>query len=141
MPLIFFGKFVFTAIFGEAFRTSYYPAIILWPAVVIWGFALPIGGHVVGKKRYPMSVALGMALALGVNIALNILFIPYYGAVGAALASLIAYLFMCFTYMYKFYRLFNLSWIQFFSISMQERKVLRQVFLKVLNRYFPVKVF
>jgi O-antigen/teichoic acid export membrane protein len=127
VPLLIFGEFIFVFLFGSEFRTSYFPAIYLWAAVIIWGFALPIGGHVVGKERYPMSAVIGMTLALGINITLNIILIPAFGAVGAAIASLIAYLFMAFAYMLIFYRLYNLSWRQFFWITKQEWEVLKRV--------------
>jgi O-antigen/teichoic acid export membrane protein len=77
-------------VFGEAFAGSVSPLVALAPGVLALAIIRPVGGFLVRLNR-PLMISLLTSSALIVNVVLNLLFIPVWGIVGAALASSVAY--------------------------------------------------
>jgi O-antigen/teichoic acid export membrane protein len=82
-----------------AFDPAYHAAVRLIPLLVfgvgIWGLVptLDLGSLVVPGKTWIRSAATGAA-ALG-NVSLNLFLVPRLGGVGAAIASVTGYVFLC----------------------------------------------
>lgn len=86
----FFGKYAIEIAYGKAFLPSYLPLLILLPGVLIISTATLTSSYLngIGKVIYSPIITSTMLI---INIILNILLIPIYGIVGAAIASSICY--------------------------------------------------
>jgi O-antigen/teichoic acid export membrane protein len=76
--------------FGEAFRPALVPFFILLPGIWMLGCANICGSVLSGKKR-PGSASLIAGGAALLTLVLDLILIPPFGAVGAAIASTAAY--------------------------------------------------
>jgi O-antigen/teichoic acid export membrane protein len=84
------GAAIMIALLLPAFGPSMEPLIALLPGVVALSVAKVIGGYVAGIGRPGVNSAVSIASFI-VNIAANLVLIPAYGIVGAAVASLLSY--------------------------------------------------
>lgn len=85
-----FSKFIINLMFGESYAGSVMVLNTLLPGVLMLTVFKVINMDLAGKGKPWISIK-AMAPALIINIILNIIFIPKYGAVGAAIASSISY--------------------------------------------------
>jgi O-antigen/teichoic acid export membrane protein len=72
------------------FEASLLPFLILLPGTVALGLGKVLSAYISGLRR-PEPVSVIAVIALVVNVAVNLLLIPLFGIVGAALASLTSY--------------------------------------------------
>ena len=94
----FFAKDIITTIFGEGFIYSVLPLLILIVGTVIFGIACKsIGGALSGVNRPDLSLKTTGAGAI-LNIILNVLLIPHFGIVGAAIATAVSLITMSFIF-------------------------------------------
>ncbi|MDD2889357.1 MAG: oligosaccharide flippase family protein [bacterium] len=86
-----FGKFFIHFLYGEQFITAYPALVLLLPGILIMGICGPFWDYItgIGKIEYNLLTA---PLSLGVTVALDIILIPKFGIVGAAIASSCAYI-------------------------------------------------
>jgi O-antigen/teichoic acid export membrane protein len=77
-------------LFGEAFRPSVLPLIVLLPGAVAMSHSRVLAGDLMARGRVDVTMRIALQ-ALGLNIVANLLLIPWLGAVGAALASTLSY--------------------------------------------------
>lgn len=78
-------------VFGEAFRPSIVPFLLVLPGIVIFSIANTLASYLagIGKPRLNFLVSLA---GLIVTMTLDFLLIPLHGIVGAAIASTLSYL-------------------------------------------------
>ncbi|GAA4244245.1 MULTISPECIES: flippase [Winogradskyella] len=88
--LFLISKFVIVLMYGESFVGSVMVLNTLLPGVLLLTIFKVINMDLSGKGKPWVSLK-AMIPALIVNVVLNLLFIPEYGAVGAAIASTISY--------------------------------------------------
>jgi O-antigen/teichoic acid export membrane protein len=88
--LIFGGWFI-PLVFGESFRASLPAFYVLLFAIYFWSI-INFLGQFFASKGYPWFAIWIWLPGLILNILLNIIFIPKYGIIAAALTSLTAYL-------------------------------------------------
>lgn len=88
--LFLLSKFIIVLMYGEAFSGSIMVLNTLLPGVLLLTIFKVINMDLSGKGKPWVSLK-AMIPALLINVVLNIVFIPKYGAVGAALASTISY--------------------------------------------------
>jgi len=94
----FFATGIVTMIFGKAFFYSVLPLQILIVGTVIFGIAFKsIGGALPGANRPDLSLKTTCAGAI-INIILNVSLIPYFGIVGAAIATAASLITMAFIF-------------------------------------------
>lgn len=84
------GPLVIFFAFGSQFRSAIVPMLILLPGVWFLGVGVVVQGDLGGRGRPGTSSALA-GLAAGATVVLDFALIPPLGAVGAALASVVAY--------------------------------------------------
>ncbi|WP_259400819.1 lipopolysaccharide biosynthesis protein [Microbispora sp. H13382] len=77
-------------LYGHAFAGSVAPLLALAPGMVPWSLQRPVEQYLVRLGR-PMTMNAVAAGALALNLALNAVLIPLWGALGAALASTASY--------------------------------------------------
>lgn len=78
-------------LFGSAFRGAILPACVLLIGLAVEGAAAVASAYLWGSGR-PGANTVGMAVGVVVTVALDVLLIPHHGALGAAVASSVAYL-------------------------------------------------
>lgn len=84
------GSLIILVAFGSAFQAALPPMLVLLPGVLMLGLGTVISGDLRGRGRPGLSSVLtGMAAAA--TVGLDLLLIPPLGAMGAALASVVAY--------------------------------------------------
>jgi O-antigen/teichoic acid export membrane protein len=88
--LIFTAKYIILFLYGEEYFDSIKVLQILLPGVLILTIFKVLNMDLAGKGKPWVSLK-AMLPALIINIIMNYLFIPKYGANGAALASTISY--------------------------------------------------
>ncbi|MEU7887449.1 polysaccharide biosynthesis C-terminal domain-containing protein [Microbispora bryophytorum] len=77
-------------VYGHAFAASVAPLLVLAPGALALTVTRPTEQYLVRLGR-PMTMTAIACTALAVNLVLNLVLIPHWGAVGAALASTVAY--------------------------------------------------
>ncbi|WP_147397388.1 lipopolysaccharide biosynthesis protein [Amycolatopsis panacis] len=82
---------VLPLLYGAAFRSAVLPSCILLAGLSVEGAAAVSSAYLCGRGR-PGANSVGMGVGALVTIALDIVLIPRAGAVGAAIASSMAYL-------------------------------------------------
>lgn len=88
--LLIFSELVIVGMYGEAFRESISVLNFLLPGVLILTLFKVMNMDLAGKGK-PWIAMKAMVPALILNIILNIIFIPKFGAKGAAISSTISY--------------------------------------------------
>lgn len=96
LGLLFLGRLFIQLVYSLTFIGAYVPMLVLLPGVVFLGGAKVLTNEIAGRG-YPHYNSLNSGLALVLTIALDLVLIPRYGVVGAALASSIAYTAIFFT--------------------------------------------
>jgi O-antigen/teichoic acid export membrane protein len=88
--LAVFGRWAIVILYGSAFLPSFMPLLILLPGIMAVSLTSISAAYLagIGKPIFAMYASLA---SLGLNIGLNLLFIPEWGIVGAALATSISY--------------------------------------------------
>jgi O-antigen/teichoic acid export membrane protein len=77
-------------LYGSEFLPALLPLAILLPGIFLLSFSKVLSVDLSGRnRRFPSTVAMGVAML--VNIALNLVWIPKHGMVGAAWASTLSY--------------------------------------------------
>ena len=107
LALGFFAEDIVTRIYGQGFQQSALPLQILLIGTVIFGVACTsIGGTLAGMNRPDLSLkAAGISAAA--NVILNVMLIPKFGIVGAAIATCTSLIIM--TLMFDFMTIRTLS--------------------------------
>jgi len=85
-----FGKPIILLLFGEQFLNSILPLFILLPAIYFWAITSFLT-QFFASKGFPWISVLIWLPGLIINVILNIIFIPRYGIIAAALTSLLGY--------------------------------------------------
>jgi O-antigen/teichoic acid export membrane protein len=84
------GRPIINFVFSSAFVDSYAPMLVLLPGVVLLGGAKVLTNEIAGRG-YPHYNSVNSGLALVLTVVLDLVLIPRYSVLGAALASSIAY--------------------------------------------------
>jgi O-antigen/teichoic acid export membrane protein len=94
--LLFLGKPIISIIYSSTFLAAYVPMLALLPGVVLLGGAKVLTNEIAGRGN-PQYNSINAGLSLAITVILDLLLIPKYGVLGAALASSIAYTMIFFT--------------------------------------------
>ena len=94
--LLFLGKPIISIIYSSTFLGAYVPMLALLPGVVLLGGAKVLTNEIAGRGN-PQYNSINAGLALVITVILDLLLIPKYGVLGAALASSTAYTMIFFT--------------------------------------------
>ena len=89
---VFFIRPVISFLYTPSFLPAFSPYVILLPGVIALVLPKLLMSEVMGSWGRPGILLWGMLITVGINIGLNLIFIPKYGMNGAALASTIAYI-------------------------------------------------
>ncbi len=91
LAFVLLGKFLLRILYGIDFVPAY--GVYLWLIPASYGLSFgSFFNNYLNSKGFPPITILIPAISLGLNIGLNLLMIPRWGLIGAAIASGIAYL-------------------------------------------------
>lgn len=88
--LALIGRPLIRTVFSEAFIESFVPMVALLPGVVLMGAARVLANDITGRG-YPLYSSIISGVSLVLTVVLNLVLIPRFGIMGAALASTGAY--------------------------------------------------
>lgn len=97
--LCIFADMIITLLYGPAFRESSQVLIFLMPGVILLVIFKVLNMDLAGMGK-PWISLFAMVPALIINIVLNVLWIPTYGANGAAFASTVSYAVAAFAFLW-----------------------------------------
>lgn len=110
--LLAFGLPILSLLYGAPFREAYGPLIVLIPASLLWTAAVVISFWFIGKDRFLTLTIIGVGVA-GLNLVLNLLVVPAFGGLGAALSSCLCYALHLGIFLVIIQRAEGLSWRAF----------------------------
>jgi len=118
-----FSPLLTSFIYGERFQASVRPLLLLLPGIVLFSVTIILSSQLagVGKQVYTTIVA---AIAFVITLVLDLLFIPRYGASGAAIASTCSYTLSMLLTWYYFKRVYPIARLSDF-ILLQRQDVFR----------------
>ncbi len=85
------GQFFIPVIYGEKFRESLQPFLLLLPGITGFSLAVVLASHIAGSGRPSINMIVS-SMALVVTLMLDLTLIPRIGVSGAAIASSASYL-------------------------------------------------
>jgi len=94
LALAVFGKLAIRLIYSGTFLEAYVPMLVLLPGVVLLGAGKTLTNDIAGRG-YPHYNSMTAGLGLVVTLVLDLTLIPRMGALGAAIASTLAYASVC----------------------------------------------
>jgi O-antigen/teichoic acid export membrane protein len=109
LMLLLFGQWVINLLFPIQFSTSYTALIVLLPGIIMYNLGRVFGADVIGRGK-ANSIMPIVLVATVLNILLNLILIPQYDFVGAAVASSIAYSLYGLVLMWRFLHSAQLPW-------------------------------
>jgi len=124
-----FGKPIILILFGKQFINSILPLYILLPAIYFWAI-INFLSQFFASKGFPWTSVLIWLPGLIINVILNIIFIPRYGIIAAALTSLIGY-FLTFILHYLYLQKYSKTFLS--TILITNKQEIRNLIGKVLN--------
>ncbi|MCF7810644.1 polysaccharide biosynthesis C-terminal domain-containing protein [bacterium] len=97
------GRPLIGLFFTNSFLPAYPIMLLLLPGAIIYSFAGMLSGDLIGRglPRYAMFTSI---FAFTLNVAVNLVLIPKFGLVGAAIASTITHAFSGFMFLFYFIR-------------------------------------
>lgn len=99
MILAVFGRLIITVFFTEEFLPAYIPLLILLVGYAIYAPIVSVGGTLAGIGKIDVVFKI-TGLAALINILFNLILIPKYGILGAAIATSLSLIFMSTTVFY-----------------------------------------
>jgi O-antigen/teichoic acid export membrane protein len=109
-----FGGEFFTLLFGESFNKMQLPMLIIIPGIFSLSVLSLLSAHFAGKGKVRINLY-GAIIGLIVMIAGDLVFVPRYGIIAAAVVSTASYITNAGFSMWNFYRDYSISWIEFFK--------------------------
>jgi len=128
--LFLLSKFVIILMYGESFKGSIMVLNMLLPGVLLLTIFKVINMDLSGKGKPWVSLK-AMIPALMINVVLNIVFIPKYGAVGAALASTISYSFAALLFIYFYSRVIKIPILELIKYKKSDFQPVIQLIKKL----------
>ncbi|MNF38183.1 MULTISPECIES: oligosaccharide flippase family protein [unclassified Pseudomonas] len=123
------GEWLIVTLFGEAYQPAYPALLALLPGLLGLCYVSILRLDLLGKNR-PGSISLVMGLCALFNLALNLLLIPAYGIVGAAVASSVAYLAVTVALLWLYCRLSGVPVWQTLIILPSDLVPMRQLLMR-----------
>lgn len=87
---ILFAKDIILLLSGEAFLRAVLPMQILMPTLLFIGLSGITGNQILVPEEKEKLLLISIMTGAGINVILNVIWIPFWGAVGAAISTIIA---------------------------------------------------
>ena len=99
-------------VYGTPFAGAHVPLLWMLPGLVASGFGSVLNTKLAGRG-YPPVTMWAPGAALAINVALNLVLIPRFGLVGAAVSTSIAYTLWAAIVTVAYHRVTGLAWVRF----------------------------
>jgi len=126
--LVFIGKRLFPFVYGDTFRDMYLPFLWLSPGILSLSVLAFLSAYNAGKDRVMINLV-GALLALVVIVIGDILLIPRYGIIAAAMVSSLGYLSNLVYALYHFKKEYNSNLASFFIPGRSDVDRIKTIFL------------
>ncbi|MDI9616231.1 MAG: flippase [Methanothrix sp.] len=102
LAFVFFSRYIVLLLYSEKFLPTVGALQALLPGIIALSAGRVLANDIAGRGFPRLNIYSGVAAVI-TNVALNLLWIPTYGIVGAAWASTVSYVasFLCFIYFYS----------------------------------------
>ncbi len=110
--VVVFGDAIFPWIFGESFNRMQLPMLILIPGIFSLSVLALLSAYFSGKGKVQVNVK-GALIALIVMIGCDVIFVPRFGIIAAAIISTLSYTVNLAYSMWQFYKDYSIKWIEF----------------------------
>ncbi len=111
--LAIFGWLMIRFVFGEPFVPAYIPLLTLLPGAVVYGLGKVLAGDLLGRGKPVYAMIISFVLLI-VNVGCNLIFIPKFGIVGAAMAASLTQISSGALFLYSFKRRSKVSMREMF---------------------------
>ena len=112
--IAFFGSKFFTLVFGETFDEMQLPMLLIIPGIFSLSVLALLSAYFAGKGNIKINLY-GAIIGLAVMIIGDLIFVPRYGIIAAAVVSTISYMSNTGYSLWNFYRDYSIHWIEFFK--------------------------
>ncbi|WP_149024395.1 polysaccharide biosynthesis C-terminal domain-containing protein [Listeria cornellensis] len=119
-----FGKYIIIFLFGNAFADAYLTTLLMFLAVPFIIYSKIIGTLFIAQGKMGFYLVT-LIISVLVNAGLNILLIPCWGIIGAAVASILSYTICGMMCVLWFKRKYMLRWTTLFIITKSDYKKIR----------------
>lgn len=126
----FTAGFVINTMYGKAFADSVSVIRILLPGVMLMTIYKVLYMDIAGKGK-PWKSMEAMLPAVAVNIILNYIWIPKYGANGSAMASSVSYSISAIIFLIIYSRTTSISLKTMFTFSKDDKELLNKILVKL----------
>ncbi len=130
--LALFGKYIIITLFGAAFQGSIVLMYVLLPGILALSITRILGSHFQGSGRPELGTIM-VAFSFIETIVLDIILIPRFGTLGAAIASSIAYMTSAIVGLFIFIRIWHINIFEIVIPRWQEIIKIRK-FIQILKR-------
>lgn len=127
------GEWFITLIYGAPFQPSVHALVAILPGVVLFNFGVMLASDIAGRGRPDIS-ATHAGIAFIINLLANLILIPRYDYVGAALASTLAYGYYGIIHIYIFSRMNNTHWWEVWLPTQHDIEYPAKLFTLVRSR-------
>lgn len=90
LALIFAADLLVRLLFGQEFMSAVPPLLALMPGIVLWAGGRVLGNDIASRGKPETNLYISIFVFL-VNVGGNLILIPAYGLIGAAIATSVAY--------------------------------------------------
>lgn len=140
--IVMVSRYAISLLYGDAYLPSYSPLLYLLPGVIVFPVFKLLGVDM-AARGHPGYPALASAIGLIINIFLNILIIPIYGGVGAAISTSVSYMFMAYLMTWIFRNDTGYKNSDIFIIKKDEvvmlKKLMLSLYKKILASLYPLR--
>lgn len=133
--LFFISDYFINFLYGKAFAESAMSLKILIPGVLVFTIYVVLGMDAQGKGKPWISMK-AMVPALVINVVINLLCIPRYGARGAAFASTISYSFAAIAFLWIYAKMVDIPIGRILKFDKADGIFLLTAYQKVKTRVF-----
>ena len=116
LGVILVGSPLIRGVYGTPFAGAHVPLLWMLPGLVASGFGSVLNTKLAGRG-YPPVTMWAPGAALATNVGLNLVLIPRFGLVGAALSTSIAYSLWAAIVTAAYQRITGLAWGRFLRVS------------------------
>ena len=120
------GEWLIVTLFGDSYAPASVALLALLPGVFALCYASILRLDLLGKQR-PGTLSLITGVAAGVNLLLNLWWIPGWGILGAGLASSLAYVLAATAMLWQFCRLSGVAWWRTLFLLPEDLSMLRSL--------------
>ena len=127
--LFFLSPYIIPVLFSEKYSQSIYPLQLLIPGVLFFTYSKIIASYFSAKNMVKINTITSL-LAFILNLVLNLILIPRYSMIGAALASSLSYTFGGIFQLLKYKSVSNTSLKDLTFLKSYDFKRLKQLYIK-----------